>query len=101
MEKRKTVKHYLDFIKSSQRFYRGFIQRLSSQFGDIPELLEVAHRCNLESKCVQMLRVYVGWLILHSFVGRRADQWITSSEAIGLAVLPPDTRPIRRSVTVP
>lgn len=50
VEKRKTVKHYLDFIKSSQRFYRGFIQRLSSGFGDIPELLEVAHRCNLDSK---------------------------------------------------
>jgi len=50
VEKRKTVKHYLDFIKSSQRFYRGFIQRLSSDFGDIPELLEVAHRCNLDSK---------------------------------------------------
>ncbi|KAI9877059.1 MAG: hypothetical protein M1830_004909 [Pleopsidium flavum] len=54
VEKRKTVKHYLDFIKSSQRFYRGFIQRLSSHFGNIPELLEVAHRCNLDTLSVEI-----------------------------------------------
>lgn len=41
------------------------------------------------------------WLILYSFVGRRADQWVISFEALGIAILPSDTRAIRRFVTVP
>ncbi|KAI2794043.1 hypothetical protein POX_a00633 [Penicillium oxalicum] len=49
VEKRKLEKHYLDFIKSSQRFYRGYIQHLSSQFGGIVELEKVAHKFNFES----------------------------------------------------
>lgn len=48
MEKRKTVKHYLDFIKSSQRFYRGYIQSLALNFGGIKELEAVAHKFNLD-----------------------------------------------------
>lgn len=50
VEKRKLEKHYLDFIKSSQRFYRGYIQRLSSHFGGIAELEKVAQKFNFESK---------------------------------------------------
>lgn len=50
VEKRKLEKHYLDFIKSSQRFYRGYIQHLSSHFGGIPELEKVARKFNFESK---------------------------------------------------
>ena len=38
------MKHYLDFIKSSQRFYRSYIQSLASQFGGIPELQQVAQK---------------------------------------------------------
>ena len=49
MEKRKLEKHYLDFIKSSQRFYRGYIQHLSSHFGSIVELGKVARKFNFES----------------------------------------------------
>ena len=49
VERRKAEKHYLDFIKSSQRFYRGYIQRLASQFGGIKELDEVARRLNLST----------------------------------------------------
>ncbi|KAI9782270.1 MAG: hypothetical protein M1835_004068 [Candelina submexicana] len=49
VEKRKTVKKYLEFIKSSQRFYRGYIQRLASHFGGIPELEQVAHRFSLST----------------------------------------------------
>lgn len=46
VERRKLGKHFLDFIKSSQRFYRGYIQRLSSRFGGIPELEHVARSFN-------------------------------------------------------
>ncbi|KKA21903.1 hypothetical protein T310_4067 [Rasamsonia emersonii CBS 393.64] len=49
VEKRKLEKHYLDFIKSSQRFYRGYIQHLSSHFGGIPELEKVARKFNFEN----------------------------------------------------
>ena len=42
VEQRKAMKQYLEFIKSSQRFYRAYIQRLSSCFGGIPELEAVA-----------------------------------------------------------
>ncbi|KAH0564783.1 hypothetical protein GP486_001828 [Trichoglossum hirsutum] len=48
VEKRKMVKHYLEFIKSSTRHYRGYIQRLSSHFGGIPEVEEIAHRFKLD-----------------------------------------------------
>lgn len=44
MEERKAAKSYLDFIKSSQRFYRGFIQELTSNFGGIHEIEAVARR---------------------------------------------------------
>lgn len=50
VEKRKLEKHYLDFIKSSQRFYRGYIQRLASHFGGLPELEKVAQKFNFERK---------------------------------------------------
>ncbi|KAI9721501.1 MAG: hypothetical protein M1812_002263 [Candelaria pacifica] len=50
VEKRKTIKIYLEFIKSSQRFYRGYIQRLASHFGGIPEIEKVAHKFDLSSK---------------------------------------------------
>ncbi|KAI9818492.1 MAG: hypothetical protein M1827_000551 [Pycnora praestabilis] len=48
VEQRKLKKHYLEFIKTSQRYYRGYIQRLSSSFGGIPELEEVAHAFGLK-----------------------------------------------------
>lgn len=44
VEKRKAAKAYLDFVKASQRFYRGYMQNLASQFGGIPELEAVANR---------------------------------------------------------
>ncbi|KAJ5146310.1 DNA/RNA-binding domain E.t1.c1-type [Penicillium bovifimosum] len=49
VERRKLERHYLDFIKSSQRFYRGFIQHLSSRFGGIAELESVARKFNFEN----------------------------------------------------
>ncbi|KAI9924431.1 hypothetical protein ASPWEDRAFT_23481 [Aspergillus wentii DTO 134E9] len=49
VEKRKLEKHYLEFIKSSQRFYRGYIQHLSSHFGGIQELEKVARKFNFDN----------------------------------------------------
>ncbi|GAQ45410.1 uncharacterized protein AtWU_10223 [Aspergillus tubingensis] len=49
VERRKLEKHYLEFIKSSQRFYRAFIQQLSSHFGGIPELEKVARKFNSDN----------------------------------------------------
>lgn len=50
VERRKAEKLYLEFIKSSMRFYRGYIQHLASHFGDIPEVIEVAKKFGLNSK---------------------------------------------------
>ena len=50
MERRKLEKHYLEFIKSSQRFYRGYVQHLSSQFGGILELDKVAKKFKQDGK---------------------------------------------------
>jgi len=49
VERRKAEKLYLDFIKSSMRFYRGYIQRLASNFANVPEVFEVAQKFHLET----------------------------------------------------
>ena len=49
VEKRKLEKHYLDFIKLSQKFYRGYIQHLSSHYVGIPALEQVAKKFSFES----------------------------------------------------
>ncbi|KAL4966820.1 uncharacterized protein BDV14DRAFT_188744 [Aspergillus stella-maris] len=49
VERRKLEKHYLEFIKSSQRFYRGYIQQLASHFGGIPDLEKVARKFNFDN----------------------------------------------------
>ncbi|ORY69927.1 uncharacterized protein BCR38DRAFT_481086 [Pseudomassariella vexata] len=48
VQKRKVDKLYRDFLKTSQSFYRGYIQRLSSLFC-IPELRQAAHAMELAS----------------------------------------------------
>jgi len=50
VEGRKMRKHYLEFIKASTRHYRGYIQQLSSHFGGIPELEDIAHKFRLDGK---------------------------------------------------
>ncbi|ORY16488.1 hypothetical protein BCR34DRAFT_107652 [Clohesyomyces aquaticus] len=42
VEHRKLAKHYLQFIKASQRFYRQYILNLDAQFDRLPELRKVA-----------------------------------------------------------
>ncbi|KAL4919416.1 hypothetical protein BDW62DRAFT_178882 [Aspergillus aurantiobrunneus] len=49
VERRKLEKHFLEFIKSSQRFYRGYIQQLASHFGGIPELEKVARKFSFDN----------------------------------------------------
>ncbi|OAX79223.1 hypothetical protein ACJ72_06458 [Emergomyces africanus] len=49
VEKRKLQNHYLNFIKSSQRFYRGYIQHLVSRFDSIPELEKLAKELKFET----------------------------------------------------
>ena len=44
------MKQYLEFIKSSQRYYRAYIQRLATSFGGILELEAVAHKFGLNSR---------------------------------------------------
>ena len=44
VEQRKAMKLYLEFIKSSQRFYRSYIQKLAVNFGGIHEVEAVAGR---------------------------------------------------------
>ncbi|KAF2194852.1 hypothetical protein K469DRAFT_136357 [Zopfia rhizophila CBS 207.26] len=44
VEYRKLGKHYLQFIKASQRFYRQYILNLDTQLDGIPELRKIAHK---------------------------------------------------------
>ncbi|PGH08623.1 hypothetical protein GX51_01143 [Blastomyces parvus] len=53
VEKRKLQNHYLNFIKSSQRFYRGYIQHLVSRFDRIPELEKLARELKFENLSVE------------------------------------------------
>lgn len=47
MERRKLEKHYVDFLKESQFFYKGYIQRVASHFGPLPALQRIANRLSL------------------------------------------------------
>jgi Telomerase activating protein Est1 len=58
VERRKLEKRYLDFIKASMRFYRGYIQRLASHFQSPKEVLEVAHKLNLGSELAVFIHLY-------------------------------------------
>ncbi|KAL4788046.1 hypothetical protein BJX76DRAFT_228341 [Aspergillus varians] len=49
VERRRLEKHFLEFIKSSQRFYRGYIQQLASHFGGISKLEKVARKFNFDT----------------------------------------------------
>jgi len=48
VERRKLEKRYADFIKTSQFFYKGYIQRLASHFTGMDGLRRIAHRLSLE-----------------------------------------------------
>lgn len=48
VERRKLEKRYADFIKTSQYFYKGFIQRLASQYKTNFGLRRIANRLALE-----------------------------------------------------
>lgn len=48
VERRKVEKRYVDFIKTSQFFYRGYIQRLASHFAGMRKLRQIANRLHLD-----------------------------------------------------
>ncbi|TAQ90416.1 hypothetical protein B7494_g1243 [Chlorociboria aeruginascens] len=50
VERRKLEKRYADFIKTSQHFYKGYIQRLASHFDGLEELRRIAHRLSLSTQ---------------------------------------------------
>lgn len=49
VEQRAFERHFLGFVKSSQRFYRGLIQSLGAHFGGVKELEAVANRLTLST----------------------------------------------------
>ncbi|KAL8913452.1 MAG: hypothetical protein Q9171_001745 [Xanthocarpia ochracea] len=49
VEQRKAAKLYLRFLKSSQRFYRGYLQRLATHSGGISEIAVIARKFTLDS----------------------------------------------------
>ncbi|KAL8642073.1 MAG: hypothetical protein Q9228_001210 [Teloschistes exilis] len=49
VEQRKTASLYLKFIKSSQRFYRRYVQALVLRYGGLSELEDVAKRFGCET----------------------------------------------------
>lgn len=52
VEKRKAQKHYADFIKTSQFFYKGFIQRLASHFAGMTKMRRIANCMSLSTLSV-------------------------------------------------
>lgn len=52
MEIRKFQKHYLHFIKASQRFYRQYILNFDAQFDALPELRKIAQKWKDDGKMV-------------------------------------------------
>lgn len=52
---RKLQKRYVDFIKTSQYFYKGYIQRLASRYPAMKGLRRIAHRLQLETLSVEDL----------------------------------------------
>jgi tetratricopeptide (TPR) repeat protein len=50
VEKRKWEKRYVDFLKTSQFFYKSYVQRLASHFSGLTELRKIAHRLQLDTR---------------------------------------------------
>lgn len=58
VERRKIEKRYVDFIKKSQYFYKGYIQHLASHFAGLEELRGIAQSLSLDDLAVdERLRV--------------------------------------------
>jgi hypothetical protein len=57
VERRKLEKRYVDFLKTTQFFYKGYIQRLASSFGGLKDLRRIAHRLTLETLSVDAAAV--------------------------------------------
>ncbi|KAL2067996.1 hypothetical protein VTL71DRAFT_16094 [Oculimacula yallundae] len=49
VERRSLAKHYADFIKTSQFFYKGYIQRIASHFDGLHNLRRIANSLQLST----------------------------------------------------
>ena len=56
VERRKWEKRYADFLKKSQFYYKGYIQRMASQFDCLKELRIIAHRLSLSTLSAEHTR---------------------------------------------
>lgn len=54
VEQRKLGAEYLKFIKTSQKFYRTFIGKLSAAYGNIPALQRVAGKFGSEGRILMV-----------------------------------------------
>jgi hypothetical protein len=52
VERRKLEQRYVNFIKTTQFYYKGYIQRLASHFGAMTELRRIADRLSLDTQTV-------------------------------------------------
>ena len=52
MEQRKAATLHLRFLKASQRFYRGYIQKLAARSGGINELTAIVQKFSLNGMCL-------------------------------------------------
>lgn len=100
MEQRKVMKHYLDFVKSSQRFYRGYIQRLASRFGGIPEVEAVAHQFHVSGKLLLPAYQCGFTLTLCRAASRHPSPCISRAASGDLVFLPSNVGTIGRLIKV-
>lgn len=58
VERRKLEQRYVNFIKTTQFYYKGYIQRLASHFDGMKELRRIADRLSLDAQTADV-RVHV------------------------------------------
>lgn len=84
VERRKTEKRFLDFIKSTQRFYRDHLRNLSTRYGSVIQLDAIAKGLKFSSMISRTL-LQPHWAILltyHcSFQSRRKETCVRFVEA--------------------
>lgn len=80
VEQRKLKKNYLEFIKSSQRYYRSYIQKLAFRFGGIPEIEAIARKFNTDGIILYTI-FFCGFVELTHFLGQH-------NHSSGLSVAP-------------
>lgn len=89
-------KYFLDFIKSGQRFYRGYIQRLGARFNGIRELESIVHRLTLSSAVPHdPINGRLADLVMPSSFSQRTNRGLRPSSPFDPCIVPPDNSPFR------